>query len=226
MITSALSGEGKSVTTLQLARALARADAVSRSSTSICGAGAHDARGARRPARDHVRRPGECSSPTPSSRSRSTRWTRPALPADTNGRRDVGAFPRGRRLGASSRPSVRDLELDWCRRGSCRAEQRADVVLVEAAPVLDFPDAAAVAPRPGRAPPRRERSGRPRAVLAEVRRAVEAGRSSGSGSRSPMAAKRDCTAGRRASACSERGRRRARRSRCCEEHHRSSSVVQ
>ena len=149
------------MTTLQLARALAQSGRRVTLVDLDLRSSAHDARGARRPARDHVRRPGSARSPTPSSRSRSTRWTRPALPLT---RTDVGTLARSSRSSArSSRPSVRDLELDCGICGSCRAEQRADVVLVEAAPVLDFPDAAAVAPRPGRAPPRRERSGRPRA---------------------------------------------------------------
>jgi Mrp family chromosome partitioning ATPase len=174
MITSALSGEGKSVTTLQLARALARAgrrvtlvDLDLRTSALTTLMGLDD-----RPGITSVVQ-GECKltdalvaisvDPVDSS----------GASADTNGRRDVGAYleavgsgpRRGHPSEISSSTALSAVLAEL--------EQRADVVLVEAAPVLDFPDAAAVAPRlDGLLLVVSDRDARG-PVLAEVRRAVE-----------------------------------------------------
>ena len=174
MITSPRAGEGKSATTLQLALALARAgrqvtlvdlDLRSSALTGLVGLD-------NRPGITTVLQ-GECELTDALVAISLDQVDSSGAPAAANGRRDFGALlevvgsgpPRGHpsEIASSSALSAVLAEL----------EQRADIVLVETPPVLDAPDAAAVAPRlDGLLLVVSDRDARG-PVLAEVQRVVE-----------------------------------------------------
>ena len=174
MITSARAGEGKSATTLQLALALARAgrhvtlvDLDLRSSALTSLVGLDNRHGITTVLQ------GECELTDALVAISLDQVDSSDAPSATNGCRDVGALlevvgsgpPRGHpsEIASSSALSAVLAEL----------EQRADVVLVETPPVLDAPDAAAVARRlDGLLLVVNERAARG-PVLAEVHRVVE-----------------------------------------------------
>lgn len=174
MITSARAGEGKSATTLQLARALARAgrqvtlvDLDLRSSALTRLVGLDDRRGITSVLQ------GECELadalvPIPIDQVDSS-----GAPADMNGRRELGALleivgsgpVRGHPSEISSSTALSAVLTELA--------QRSDLVLVETPPVLDAPEAAAVARRlDGLLLVVGDRQARG-PVLAEVRRAVD-----------------------------------------------------